>query len=105
MLVTTKVDLKNNYHILQGYIAFWRSLIFILSAAVISTFKNIEIQEFFMWKEDYGISLISTSNINNTEAAYFTVYTSAPLFAFLLQTFCVLLTYEAGKIEIYILPK
>nr|XP_012141900.1 PREDICTED: uncharacterized protein LOC100879229 [Megachile rotundata] len=99
MLVKIKMDLKNSYHILHGYMAFWRSLIFILSTLVISTFQGIEVKEFFqfMSQRNYNIELVPFSKSLYSGESYFAVDSSAPLYTFLLHTFSSFLVYESAK--------
>ena len=107
-LATVKMDLTNSRQLLQGGIAFWRSLIFISSAVVISTLKEIEFKEFFEFsgKGTYNVDIIkiSKSPMNALKASDYFDNTAVPeqdtstaLYAFLVQAFCAFLTFEAGK--------
>nr|XP_031837547.1 chitin synthase chs-2-like [Nomia melanderi] len=113
-LAAVKADLTNNQHLLQGYIAFWRCLIFILSASVISIFKGIQFQEFFkcLFMNHYNVKLVqflnSSVSVNELITNYNLEYnefqqdnfnpivdTSAPLYIFLIQIFCSFFAYKA----------
>ncbi|XP_078049860.1 LOW QUALITY PROTEIN: chitin synthase chs-2 [Augochlora pura] len=107
-LAAVRTDLENSRHLLQGYIAFWRCLIFILSASVISMFKGIRFSEFFEFQEmnQYHVELVPLLNCSVSSNAreirfYFEdndfqqeniytpiVNTSTPLYTFLIQVFC-----------------
>ncbi|KAK1127233.1 hypothetical protein K0M31_003777 [Melipona bicolor] len=97
LLAKNKTDLLNNCHVLQGYIALWKCLIFISSTIMILTFKKIHIQEVFefIWQSEYNIELIEMSNNKIIDTITDTSYIS--LFSFLLQVFCALLMYQAAK--------
>lgn len=103
LLAKNKIDLSNNCNVLQGYIALWRCLIFISSTIVISTFKEIHIQEFFefLGQNEYNIELIKLSNKDNIIDTIIDT-TSAPLYTFLLQIFCAFIIYQVGKVYIFI---
>ncbi|XP_054005861.1 chitin synthase chs-2-like [Hylaeus anthracinus] len=102
-VAAVRTDLLNSSHLLQGFTAFWRSLIFILSAIVISNFKGIEVGEFFecIIQSGYNVELIQTSNtslklVQQEDHTILTVNTSAPAFAFLIQIFCTFLIYQSA---------
>ncbi|XP_050482557.1 chitin synthase chs-2-like isoform X1 [Bombus huntii] len=99
LLAKNKIDLSNNCNVLQGYIALWRCLIFISSTIVISTFKEIHIQEFFefLGQNEYNIELIKLSNKDNIIDTIIDT-TSAPLYTFLLQIFCAFVIYQVAII-------
>ena len=103
-LATVKMDLTNNRQLLQGGIAFWRSLIFISSAIVISTLKGIEFKEFFQFSgtDTYNVDIIkiSKSPTNALKVAVPEQDISTALYAFLVQAFCAFLTFEAGKVMV-----
>ncbi|XP_076245365.1 chitin synthase chs-2 [Calliopsis andreniformis] len=107
-LASVKMDLMNRPHLLQGCIAFWRSFIFILSVAVITTFKGVQIGEFFKFipKKTYSILLVEnssssvltsglTSHYSNGDAIILNDNISTPLYVFLIHSFCALFVYEA----------
>ncbi|XP_076751332.1 chitin synthase chs-2 [Xylocopa sonorina] len=103
-LARSKTDLMDNSNVLQGYVAFWRCLIFISSAIVISYFKEIEIQEFFklMWENEYYVELIKMSrqqtNFELESVIIDTITdTSVPFYSFLIQAFFAFFTYKAAK--------
>lgn len=102
LLANNKIDLLNNCHVLQGYVALWRCLIFISSTIMILTFKDIHIQEFFefIWQNEYNIELIEMSNNKIVDIITDTSYIS--LYIFLLQVFCAFLIYQAGETQIFI---
>ncbi|CAL7946040.1 unnamed protein product [Xylocopa violacea] len=103
-LARSKTDLMGNCNVLQGYVAFWRCLIFILSAVIISLFKEIEIQEFFkfIWEDKYYVELIKMSNQQTNFKLESIIVdtimdTSVPFYSFLIQTFCAFFMYKAAK--------
>lgn len=113
-LAAAKADLTNVPYLLQGYIAFWRSLIFISSATAITTFKGVQIGEFFkfLWMSTYHVELVeipdSTFFINRSKLDYHITDTFVPfegtsvlLNLFLMQIFCAFLTYQTGKLRFY----
>ncbi|XP_076280486.1 chitin synthase chs-2 isoform X3 [Lasioglossum baleicum] len=114
-LAAVRTDLENSRHLLQGYIAFWRCLIFISSALVISIFKGIQFREFFKFlgMSQYNVELAfsNSSFVGNTLNTVFyfgdnefqqedpytlTVNALAPLYTFLIQTFCGFLVYRVA---------
>ncbi|XP_076658040.1 chitin synthase chs-2 [Halictus rubicundus] len=115
-LAAVRTDIENSRHLLQGYVAFWRCLIFIFSASVISIFKGIQFQEFFefLGMSQYTVELVPFSNssvLGNTLNTIFyfgdnefqqedtftiTVNTSVPLYTFLIQIFCGFLIYRVA---------
>ncbi|XP_043255985.1 chitin synthase chs-2-like [Colletes gigas] len=111
LLTTINTDLRNNCYFLQGFVAIWRSLIFIICGLVISIFKGIQIREFFecVGQNKYNVELIQNSNdsflTNTLESNYYSENilqqrdliingdTSVPLNIFLIQIFCTFVTY------------
>ncbi|XP_076379793.1 chitin synthase chs-2 isoform X2 [Megalopta genalis] len=113
-LAAVRTDLENSRHLLQGYIAFWRCLIFILSASIISMFKGIQFSEFFEFQgmNQYNVELVpllncsvptkaqgvkfhfEDNNFQQEDIYTPTVNTSTPLNIFLIQVFCGFLIYR-----------
>ncbi|KZC15104.1 Chitin synthase 8, partial [Dufourea novaeangliae] len=101
-LASVKEDLTNGRYLLQGCIALWRSLFFVLSAAVISIFNGIQFGEFFefLWKSQYNVELVPVSNStafeNQLETSYYfgdTVFQQEDIYAFTINTFSSLNTF------------
>ncbi|KAG7202391.1 hypothetical protein KM043_018708 [Ampulex compressa] len=116
-LAKIREDLLPSRHILQGWIAFWRSLVFFASILTILNLKGIKPSTFFntLATARYVVQLIPNGNFSFNPSfvpplSYFSAIVrdenqvslritdiSVPINSFLAQAICAIVVYQLGK--------